>query len=988
MMGKGNPSLRRHTLTDTDDRYIMSEAVHTLLGQAIQSARYNEAVVVTFGDDGQNLVVDGRASDDHGSEVDANNGSNSGRGGTREIVLVACLDAENGGIVWRDAAAAVSSSATTGDGDNLLQDDIGILRHLRTKRWALPMLNDHRRNEMYSVAVKEACDVVVERRLKELQLREDDGIATHGEGDVDDGDEGRNNVGDETIRILDIGSGTGLLAMMGARHTQNAIKESSNKSTDATILEDIVNTSDASQLNVRVTSVEMASAMARLARMTVHENGFTSDNVVVVEHHSSDVEFGIDDRRFQSSSSSAGGGDGGDMDASVGTKVKQQQKADICTSELLESGLLGEGVLPAMRDAWKRHLKDDAVVVPTRARVKAVLVEGMTLGEEDGGEKTTASLNSATSFFGPELHSFEEASGGVWFNTRAPTSTSNEGNCLRGISVPLHANAMINEDYGGTSLASLTQEYDGYSLHPSANRTLHSNEYRGIRVLTEPVVVLDFDFASGVDAIPPPEGRTVTTQVVPNTDGTVHGVLFWWELDMGAEDSGTYSTEPIGYNNSNGSDNWQDHWQQVLYLFGDDHFRREDEMTRQVVNGRPVDVVASHDDGSISFDIKNAYTTTDASRPSQRRKLNEEDKDVDVQPRQMTNANITPTRALQLNDSQRTRILHAAIFHALETKGKDAPLLDLSDMGLCAMMAAVQGATRVTSLESSSGTMPTLAATIAQIGNKLPKQGCEFQIIQALAEHITSEYIVGGIADIVVAEPYYEMLEGWHLQEALNYFYLVRSLKMRNVISPKAVSVPAEACIMGCVVQFDEFYNAYGKVGDKSGGSDEMVQGFSHRTLNHYGDRYHTYDVSLPLWQYQWKRLSKTFCVSTLSYEGETPTIRGDKQWVVADFERTGTCQAVVFFVDYLCRVHNGTHSNQSNGDRFGIISTSSSSHRQTVRKLASPIEVTEADLIGGIKFHCRASFESIDPNYNDNLDDHMFSFKVIKRGDDDLCLR
>ena len=55
---------------------------------------------------------------------------------------------------------------------------------------------------------------------------------------------------------------------------------------------------------------------------------------------------------------------------------EEETRADVCTSELLESGLLGEGVLPSLRDAWARHLRRDTEVVPRRARVLAALAKG------------------------------------------------------------------------------------------------------------------------------------------------------------------------------------------------------------------------------------------------------------------------------------------------------------------------------------------------------------------------------------------------------------------------------------------------------------------------------------------------------------------------------------------------------------------------------------------------------------------------------------
>jgi hypothetical protein len=66
---------------------------------------------------------------------------------------------------------------------------------------------------------------------------------------------------------------------------------------------------------------------------------------------------------------------------------------------------------------------------------------------------------------------------------------------------------------------------------------------------------------------------------------------------------------------------------------------------------------------------------------------------------------------------------------------------------------------------------------------------------------------------------------------------------------------------MACVVEFDDFFSADG------------VSGFRYSAVNYNGDRYHTYDVSPPLWQYRYKRISKSICVAKMSYEGEAPTI-------------------------------------------------------------------------------------------------------------------
>ena len=249
------------------------------LQDALKSAKYNEAVILTVTPD----------------PFDEQSQSSPKVEERREIVLVPKLDSNNGGVIWKDALASKSSS----------EIDIGISRHIRTKKWVMPMLNDDNRNKLYDKSIRRACEVAIENILVRKNESKDE---------------------KQILVVLDIGSGTGLLAMMAAKHSLNIAK---NYHT----LESV------DQIQVEITSVEMASAMARLASKTISNNGL-GDNIHLVEAHSSDESF----TPFAHSSS----------------------KAHLCTSELLESGLLGEGIIPAMRDAWNRHLCKGAIVIPQK----------------------------------------------------------------------------------------------------------------------------------------------------------------------------------------------------------------------------------------------------------------------------------------------------------------------------------------------------------------------------------------------------------------------------------------------------------------------------------------------------------------------------------------------------------------------------------------------------------------------------------------------
>ena len=146
-------------------------------------------------------------------------------------------------------------------------------------RWHFEMLNDEQRNEAFRRALTNA-------------------------------------ISPETI-VLDIGSGTGLLAMMAARA---GAKET--------------------------VTCEMVPQLAELARDTVALNGL-ADRIITLDKKSTSLVIGY----------------------------QMGHKANLLVTETVDCGLLGEGIVSSIAHAKENLLTEDAQIVPCAATVYATVVE-------------------------------------------------------------------------------------------------------------------------------------------------------------------------------------------------------------------------------------------------------------------------------------------------------------------------------------------------------------------------------------------------------------------------------------------------------------------------------------------------------------------------------------------------------------------------------------------------------------------------------------
>lgn len=166
--------------------------------------------------------------------------------------------------------------------------------------WHFDMLNDFERNRLFAAAI----DTAVKNAL----------AAPHS---TRKSRKKKQRLGAKQISVLDIGTGSGLLAMLAAKAGAN-----------------------------EVIAVEVDPVLADKAQENVLHNGF-GNTVTVHAQHS--------------------------------TELKMKSRADILVAELLDSALLGEDFLPTLRDSQRRLLKPNAQVVPASATVFAQLVESIDL---------------------------------------------------------------------------------------------------------------------------------------------------------------------------------------------------------------------------------------------------------------------------------------------------------------------------------------------------------------------------------------------------------------------------------------------------------------------------------------------------------------------------------------------------------------------------------------------------------------------------------
>ncbi len=306
--------------------------------------------------------------------------------------------------------------------DHVARQNLESLAVQQVPQWHFDMLADNARNLAYQQAIERAVE--------------------------------------KSTRVLDIGTGTGLLSMMAARAGARS-----------------------------VTTCETERPIAQAAVEIIRANGY-ADQITVHNKPSTQLTLG----------------EGADL----------EHRVDLLVSEILDNKLLGEGALPSLRHANEQLLTPGGSMIPRAGRIKAVLVE---VPER----RATHPLRDVCGF---DLSSFERL--------RDPNKY---------ITVRL--------------------------------------EHENVIELTPLITAWEVDFAN----LPPATQDTAPNlhplELVASTNGTVHGVAFWFELDLDTQ-----------INMNSGPEGALKHWQQNLYLFADD---------LQVAKGDRITLQLAQSDMTIRF---------------------------------------------------------------------------------------------------------------------------------------------------------------------------------------------------------------------------------------------------------------------------------------------------------------------------------------------------------------------------------------------------
>lgn len=589
------------------------------------------------------------------------------------------------------------------------------------------------------------------------------------------------------IRVLDLGCGTGLLGLMAVQLCSA----------------------------VQVTAVDMSSVMTHLATQTVADNDhhrerdYYSQRITVLEGHSTQLP---------------------------------PMRAHLCVSELLEDGLLGEGWLPAIRDAWKRHMCTSSsgsplMMIPAGATVWAQLVQGPWL----------------RNYIGPRPYAMQNKET-FQFNANSPKHRDDT-----------------------TSLATLATAV--VPMH-----VVHLLRQGLLMPLSDPVQVLDFD-VTHPDRIPSPKGRTVQRTITVQQAGTVHGILVWWKLQLGP------GIEYDLYNENESSTIRQDHWHPCIHVL---------ECALSTAQDQSWTLQASHDDYNIHLSL--LTSAEDSVAPAAKRQASDIENDTIRIPRFPPGRVLQLNSSLHLQSLERgiSKVLQEVKESAIVLDVSDfcvgammaarlgaRHVLTLERLEATATACAIHASGLSRHVTALQGHYEQITANV--LSSTCPTDSDADQVIESEPSRDL----------VIVAEPSYTQLYFWPHLEAIQMYYVVRALSFRLKQQSQDVpkwnihATPVRAYFWAAALQSPELAQAYGPCD-----ALHATYGLDHSYVSqeHFGSS-NVRELSLSLWQYDYQLLTEPMVVGILPYHNSSEDAmrtRGS-----STFAQRGTCHGIVVWVSY-----------------------------------------------------------------------------------------
>ena len=661
--------------------------------------------------------------------------------------------------------------------------------------------------------------------------------------------------------VLDIGTGTGLLAMFCTRYQAQT-----------------------------VTGCEMFETMASIAQDVITKNNL-QDRIIVVPQKSTDIE------------------------------LEDEDKADILVSELLDSALLGESCIFSHGDAISRLLKNNnhifnniensipltQRIIPYDADVYATLVESKDI------------LN---------MHNVSNLSTLYKIN---PWRDEDAVDCKGGLSlIPVHWESL--EARGARYLSSSKQILNVNFTKPFSEDV---DETTG------------FPFGVGC----------YETDIVVDKQGSLDGILLWWKLklltpELDPEQTLTYSTEPK-------TQNWQDHWLQIVYPLPksfdcqeNDHFR----------------IKASHDTIKITIEVNKLLDIN-----SDKRKRAKIDNIYEMKPCSIEDTDSVQCscgwhflcgaeRLLMLNDHSRAAIFDKAMQELISKfctiQDEKSIILNTGDGSLLSMLGASKlknliSDDRIKIVSKESHQFSRIFHDQLIEANELENimmiwDGENFDdVLNVIYDEVdidSSSAPTSQIISALVSECFQYQLTALPVWQALSFYY--ERICLSCLLNENAIIMPAKGYIMAAAIELESLYISHGRAG--------IVNGFDHTPLDERQSNWHENLFPFNLAKYKKKVLTKPTIIAALDYISPNISIY-DK---TAEIVNHGRCDCIAIWVDY--DLIDNIMLENWNGSDFDL------HHKSNLKFLPESINVTKTSLLqSSVKFEEENS-------------DFIFNFNII----------